>query len=173
MLNSQLSKLFAVFISLLLFVTKANAALTFVWKGTSTTWASASSWTKSGTGGTSTYPGEKENTDIVQIGTTTYTSTTNQPKLAASVTLASLEFGDNGGNAMTLTINTAVTLTVTGAVKLDHNNGTGGITTTITGTGTANLTCGSFTVGDNTAPPAPSGEVFDGDGPQTFVTTLN
>ena len=146
-------------------------AFTFDWKGSSTTWASAASWTKSGSGGTSTYPGQSGSVDIVRIGVTSYT--TNQPILAASISVASIEFGDNGGTAMTFTINTAVTLTVTGTVKQDHSNGTGGITTTLTGSGTAALTCASFTIGDATAPPAPSGEILFGGGPQTYVTTFN
>src|SRR6202000_3124283 len=95
-----LSKILSAVFVLLLLSGKANATLTFTWKGSSTAWASSGSWTKTGTGGTSTYPGEKENTDIVQIGTTPYTS--SQPIVSATppFQIASIEFGDNGGNSM-------------------------------------------------------------------------
>jgi hypothetical protein len=168
LLKAQLSRIFALVFLLSLFAGKAGA-YTFDWKGSSITWASASSWTRSGSGGTSTYPGQSGSVDIVRIGISAYT--TNQPILAASVTVASVEFGDNGGNSINLTINTGITLAVTTSVIQDHNNSNGGITTTITGAGT--LTCASFTVGNSTAPTAPSGIVgFGGTAPTTNYTTV-
>ncbi|MBS1524718.1 MAG: hypothetical protein JST19_03650 [Bacteroidetes bacterium] len=161
------------FILILSALSFTASAYTFDWKGTtSTAWNNSGNWTRSGSGGSSTYPGQSGSSDIVRIGVTAFAS--NKPTLSASVSIASLEFGDNSGSAMTLTINTGITLTVTGSVTQDHNNSAGGITTTLTGTGTAALVCSSFTVGDNTVPPKPSGDViFGGTGPSTNLTTIN
>jgi hypothetical protein len=161
--------LFALFF---VFITSTASAYTFDWKGTSTTWASSSSWTRSGSGGTSTYPGQSGSVDIVRIGVSSYSG--SQPTLSSSVTVASVEFGDNSGNAMTLTVNSGVTLTVTGSVTQDHNNSNGGITTTLSGSGTAALICSSMNIGDNTAPPVPNGDYwFGGNLPTMNTTTFN
>ncbi|HVS91250.1 MAG TPA: T9SS type A sorting domain-containing protein [Mucilaginibacter sp.] len=148
------------------------SAYTFDWKGTtSTAWNNSNNWNRSGSGGSSTYPGQSGPSDIVRIGVAAFSS--NKPTLSASVTIASLEFGDNSGSSITLTVNSGVTLTVAGSVIQDHNNSNGGITTTLTGSGTAALTCTSFTVGDNTAPPQPSGIVgFGGTAPTVNLTTM-
>ncbi|MBS1531185.1 MAG: T9SS type A sorting domain-containing protein [Bacteroidetes bacterium] len=163
----------ATVIAVLIFISNAAAAYTFDWKGTSSNaWNNSANWTRSGSGGTSTWPGQSGSADIVRIGVTAFGG--NQPTLSASVSIASIEFGDNNGSSMTLTVNTGVTLAVTGSVTQDHNNANGGITTTITGSGTAALTCASLTVGDNTAPPSPSGDViFGGNLPATNKTTVN
>ena len=148
------------------------SAYTFDWKGTSTTWASAGSWTRSGAGGTSTYPGQSGAIDIVRIGVTSFAG--SQPTLSASISVASIEFGNNSGSAITLTVNSGVTLAVTGSVTQDHNSANGGITTTLSGSGTAALTCLSLVVGDNTAPPAPNGDYwYGGNLPSMNVTAFN
>jgi hypothetical protein len=158
-------KAFFLLFLLTFFAGKAYAVLTFTWKGSAgnTTWENATNWTQSGSGGTSTWPGQHENTDIVQIGTTTYTI--SQPTLSTPYTVASITFGGNGGNAMTLTIN-GVTLAVTNGVIQNHNSNpnTGSIASTISGTGT--LTCGSFSVGDTNTPGTGSGNT------NTFTTIV-
>lgn len=170
-MRKQIHKL-ALFIFFILFFTEEVSAYTFDWKGTtSTAWNNVANWTRSGSGGTSTYPGQSGFIDVVKIGVTAYAS--NQPNLTASVSVASMEFGNNSGASMTFTINTGVVLTVISGVIQDHNNSNSGIATTITGTGTAELDCASFTVGDATIPPTPSGDVLFGGGPFTNTTTLN
>lgn len=164
-----IAALFAIFFVSL---TDTASAYTFDWKGTSTTWASSSSWTRSGSGGTSTYPGQSGSVDIVRIGVSAFSG--SQPTLSSSVTVASVEFGDNSGNAMTLTVNSGVTLTVTGSVTQDHNNSNGGITTTLSGSGTAALICSSMNIGDSTQPPVPNGDYwFGGNLPTMNTTTFN
>ncbi|MGZ3879241.1 MAG: beta strand repeat-containing protein, partial [Mucilaginibacter sp.] len=173
-MKTRLYKLVFFTFSVILFFAEGASAYTFDWKGTtSSAWNVSTNWTRSGAGGTSTYPGQSGAVDIVKIGVTAYAS--NQPILSASVSVASVEFGDNNGGAITLTINTGILLNVVGSVTQDHNNNSGGTTTTITGTGTAELDCASFTVGDATAPPTPSGSFLLGNlvSPTTNTTTVN
>jgi len=164
----------AILVTLLLSAcVKKASAYTFDWKGTiSSAWSNPANWTRSGSGGTSTYPGETSSVDVVRIGVIAFA--TISPTVYSSGTVASIEFGDNNGTAMSLNINTAVTLTVTGSIKIDHNNANGGITTSLIGSGTGAIMCGSIIVGDNTAPPAPGGIVgFGGTAPTTNSTTLS
>lgn len=170
-MSQFLKKYFIALAVLFVFLSTSASAITFDWKGgTSTAWNNAANWARSS--GPAAYPGQNSSTDVVRIGVTAFTG--NKPNLTASITIGGLEFGDNNGSAITLTINNNVTLTVNGNVKQDHNNNTGGITTTLTGTGTAALTCTSFTLGDNTTPPGPSGdEYFGGTQPSINLTTFN
>jgi hypothetical protein len=79
-------------------------ALTFTAKagtsGSPANWSSSSTWTVTGSGGTSTYPGQSENTDIVVIGNYYVTLDSSVP---ASITIASISFGSGclqvGGGA--------------------------------------------------------------------------
>ena len=123
------------------------SALTFAWKGTSTTWESSSSWTE--TGGSGDYPGSAGRaTDIVQFGmTSTFTS---QPTLSTTLTISSIEFG--GGfqkNGAQITVNGA-TLTV-GTITQDINTTSGGFTIYDYLYGTGTISCTSITVGSGTA----------------------
>jgi len=140
-------------------------ANTFEWNGTSSTWTSASSWTKLSGTGSSTYPGEGSATgDIAEIGVTVYTSGVN-PILSSPLTIAAINFGGNSGNAMSLTVNAA--LTVTGTITQKHNNNIpGGVTTTLGGTGT--ITCAAFKDGDATSPGNGGGS-----NSLTYYTTIN
>src|SRR5437588_5008394 len=174
MIKHTLRTLFA----LVILLTVANcvkAVNTYDWVGSSTgaqagriSWANPSNWKIAGVLAT-TPPGA---TDIVRIGVVPYTK--SEPTLSVSTIVASIEFGNNGGTAMTLTINGA-TLTVTGTgvgiVKLDHNNATGGIVTTIIdGAAAGALICNEIDLGNTQAPPAPTGT------PGTsaiYSTTLN
>ena len=140
------------FLFIFLFLTLAcfsfqASALTFDWKGSSTTWAASTSWTE--TGGSGDYPGSAgRTTDIVRFGmTSTFTS---QPTLTSSLTIASIEFG--GGfqkNGAKLTVNGA-TLTV-GTITQDINTTTGGFTIFDYLQGTGTITCTSITVGSGTS----------------------
>jgi hypothetical protein len=114
----------ALIVLVTVFFPKTASAYTFDWKGSSSTaWNNSANWTRSGSGGTSTWPGQTGSADVVRIGVTAFTG--NKPTLSASVSVASIQFGDNNGNSMTLTVNTGVTLTVTGSVIQDHNNSDG------------------------------------------------
>jgi len=138
--------LLSLFIGLSWFSTQATA-LTFDWKGTSTTWASSTSWTE--TGGTGDYPGSGgRTTDIVRFGmTSTFTS---QPTLTSSLTIASIEFG--GGfqkNGTQVTVNGA-TLTV-GTITQDINTTSGSFTIFDYLQGTGTISCTSITIGSGTS----------------------
>ncbi|WP_143822310.1 T9SS type A sorting domain-containing protein [Mucilaginibacter pedocola] len=96
------------------------------------------------------------------------TSFISQPTVNASATCAQIILGT--AKAITLTVTN--TLAVSGAITQNHNTTTSNVTTTLTGGGT--LTASSFTVGDASTPPAPSGESFFGTGgPKTVTTTIN
>ncbi len=127
------------------------AAITFSWKGSSsTTWESASNWTASD-GSTTNYPGSgSRTTDIVDFGVSG-SSYTRQPTLSTSLTIASIEFGggvETGGTS--LTVNGA-TLTV-GTITQDINtNGSANTTYDyLYGTGTINATTIQLGSGTNT-----------------------
>lgn len=156
---------------LFLFAGQAYAGITFEWTGaTDADWATAGNWTNSGGAGSSTWPGQNENDDIVLIGVNNAVSFGNYPLLASAnnVTVASLTFGTNGtqtdGGFQTFTVNG--TLTVNGDILQKHPTaGTLGfagdcspgnpgaitypILTILEGTGTLNC-LGNFRVGDNT-----------------------
>jgi len=123
------------------------SALTFAWKGTSTTWESSSSWTE--TGGSGDYPGSgSRTTDIVQFGMTS--TFTDQPTLSTTLTIASIEFG--GGyqkNGAQLTVNGA-TLTV-GTITQDINTTSSSSTIFDYFYGTGTISCTSITVGSGTS----------------------
>ena len=127
---------------------KLYAAYTYTWTGNSSTvWELSTNWSRTGSGGTSSYPGQSGTSDIVQIGVTS--SFTRQPVQSGTITVASLTIGTK--TACTLTVNGV--LTVNGDVTQIHNGSAGGITTNLNGTG--NLTCTNFNLGDSTLPPAP------------------
>ncbi len=144
--------------------TKTFAAYTYNWTGgTSTAWELAANWSRTGSGGTSTYPGQGgSTTDIVQIGVTASVYT-NQPVLSTSVTVASLTIGCT--TPTTLTINAVLTLT--GDFTQKNNANGGGSTTNLTGTGS--IACNNFYTGDFTAPPVP----LLGLANQAYQTILN
>src|ERR1700733_3477309 len=106
-----------IFILTLAGLSSRASALSFVWKGTSTTWESSTSWTE--TGGSGDYPGSgSRTTDIVQFGMTS--TFTDQPTLSTTLTIASIEFGGGFQKAgAQLTVNGA-TLTV-GTITQDIN----------------------------------------------------
>jgi hypothetical protein len=147
-------KSLAVCLFLILFAGNCLAA-NYDWVGTvSNDWATPQNWRKGnatqGAGGN--YPGQIASNDVVRIGLNNNFTTANSPVLSTALTrpVSSIEFGDNNGVAMTLTINTGFTLTVSNGIVQDNNSGTGGITTTIMGAGT--LSCDTFDVGDGTNP---------------------
>jgi len=143
---------------------------TYDWTGAvSTAWANPQNWDIAGVQQTLLYPGSAITGDIADIGVN-YNYTTNQPVVTTALpyNVGSINLGANNGTAITLTV-TGVTLTVTGAITQNHNSANGGVNTTVTGTGAIN--CGSLTVGDNTAPPAPSGSIFGGLVPPTQNST--
>jgi len=142
--------------------------VTYDWAGTtSTAWTTPSNWKVNGATST-TYPGQNGATsDIVNIGVNlTYT---NQPTLAASVTVASLFFGYDGPQSnyqttpntlvtdhIILTVNSGSTLTVSGNITQNHNASAPGSNfnfsiTLLAGSGT--IICqGDLNVGDSTQP---------------------
>jgi hypothetical protein len=136
-----------IFMLILAGLSARASSLSFVWKGTSTTWESSGSWTE--TGGSGDYPGSAgRTTDIVQFGmTSTFTS---QPTLSTTLTIASIEFG--GGfqkNGAQLTVNGA-TLTV-GTITQDINTTSGSFTIFDYLYGTGTISCTNITVGSGTA----------------------
>lgn len=123
------------------------SAITFDWKGSSTTWASSSSWTESG--GSGDYPGSGgRTTDVVRFGmTSTFSS---QPTLTSSISIASIEFG--GGyqkSGAKLTVN-GTTLTV-GTITQDINTTSGSFTIFDYLQGTGTISCTSITVGSGSS----------------------
>lgn len=149
-MRNVLKPLFIAGILLCCIKTKTFAAYTYSWTGgTSTAWELAANWSRTGTGGTSTYPGQGgSTTDIVQVGVNS-TFYFNQPTLSTSVTVASVTIGCN--ETTTLTINAALTLT--GDFTQKNNSNGGGSTTNLTGTGS--ISCNNFYAGDSTLPPVP------------------
>ncbi|WP_157750749.1 beta strand repeat-containing protein [Mucilaginibacter gotjawali] len=124
-----------------------QAAITFDWKGTSTTWAASTSWTENG--GTGDYPGSGgRTTDVVRFGMSgTFSS---QPTLTSSITIASIEFGGGYQTAGTqLTVNGA-TLTVT-TITQDINTTSGGFTIYDYLQGTGTITCTNINVGSGSS----------------------
>jgi hypothetical protein len=139
-------------------------ANTIDWTG-----ASDNNWNNTGNWSPATVP---TSTDAARIGVVSFK---NQPIVQSSVpSIAAMIFGPLkstlfGSPSITLTINTTYSLTVNGAITQYHNSSTGDVTTTITGSGTAALSCSSFVVGDNTTPPAPT--IFSS--PVSNTTTIN
>ncbi|MDB5136182.1 MAG: hypothetical protein JWP37_2785 [Mucilaginibacter sp.] len=155
-----------VFVLLLVFATPGLCS-TFDWVGNTATWSTGNNWKVGGT----TQAAPPTAADDVRIGVNGFT---NQPTVTGTTTVKSITFGDNNGTAMTLTVNTGITLTVTTSIIQNHNNSNNGITTTITGAGTATIICASFTVGDGTAPPVPNGDaLFGGNLPTNNATIIN
>lgn len=113
-------------------------ATTHVWKGATSDWGTASNWSPASV---------PTSSDAVTIGLTAF-SFTNPPTVASTTAgqCASIEFGPY--STITLTVNG--TLSVSGDIVQDHSPGLGGVTTTVTGTGT--IGCVNFTVGNSTAP---------------------
>jgi len=127
--------------------TAQASAITFDWKGSSTTWASSSSWTE--TGGSGDYPGSGgRTTDIVRFGmSSTFSS---QPTLTSNLTIASIEFGGGYQKAgVQLTVNGA-TLTV-GTITQDINTTSGNFTIFDYLQGTGTISCTSVNVGSGTS----------------------
>ena len=114
------------------------------WNGnTSSAWNVGSNWS-SGTVPTATIP--------VRIGVVTFS---NQPTVSTSAVAASVTLGTT--KAVTLTVSTGNSLTISGDVVQNHKAGLSGFygsnTTTLTGGGT--ITCnGNFQVGNTTTAPA-------------------
>ena len=125
------------------------AAITFNWKGSSsTTWELASNWTAS-YGSTTNYPGSGgRTTDIVDFGVSG-SSYTNQPTLSTSLTVASIEFGGGIEVGTTLTVNVG-TLTV-GSITQDINTNSGSKTIYDYFQGTGTITCTSLNLGSGTS----------------------
>ena len=97
-----------------LFANTAMGQGTFTWNGaTSSSWTTATNWTKSGTATTSTYPGESSSTDLVVVNTTNapYPVILTSPN---SFTVARVTVGNNFGLASgaILTINIGATLNI-------------------------------------------------------------
>ncbi|WP_426589334.1 T9SS type A sorting domain-containing protein [Mucilaginibacter sp. R-33] len=142
-------------------ITFANA---IDWTG-----ASDNNWNNTGNWSSATVP---TSTNVARIGVVSFK---NQPIVQSSVpSIASMVFGPLtstlfGSPSITLTINNTYSLTVNGAITQNHNSSSGDVTTTITGTGNATLSCNSFIVGDNTTPPAPN--IFTS--PTSNTTTIN
>jgi hypothetical protein len=116
---------------------------TFDWIGTTATagvydWNNKLNWQVNGAAAT-TIPGA---TDIVRIAVNSFS---NNPTITDAQTCASVIFGTY--NNFTLTVNG--TLTVSGDIT--QNNDPDFFQYTVL-TGTGAITCGSFTLGDNTAP---------------------
>jgi hypothetical protein len=135
---------------LIIIAGKAYSVTTYDWVGTTLTsgvynWNNKLNWQVGGVAAT-TIPGA---TDIVQIAVNPYT---NAPTITDAESCASIIFGtyDN----FTLTVNG--TLTVSGNIT-QKNDPNFYQYTVLTGTGT--ITCGSFTLGDNTLPNSGVGAV--------------
>ncbi len=122
----------------------AFGAITFDWKGSSsTTWESSASWTE--TGGTGDYPGSGgRTTDIVRFAVSGSTFS-KQPILTTSLTVASIEFGSVQAAGTQLTVNGA-TLTVT-TITQDVNTISGSNTIYDYFYGTGTITCTNIIVG--------------------------
>ena len=151
-----------------------NAATSYDWLGgVSTVWNNPNNWKSTNAGVTSNpatdYPGDLQSTDMVNIGVNN--NYTNSPEVTATLpkAIASITIGDrliNGGATAsnTLTVDASVVLNVSGQILQKHstaglfNSGNTApvtaIKTNIQGSGT--ITCGSFSVGDNTTPTADS-----------------
>jgi len=148
----------------------AKAANTYDWVGsTSTNWTTPQNWKLNGVTQSSsgTYPGQSASTDIVNFGVNT-TYTANQPILSSALAnpIASITFGGNAGNSMTLTV-TGITLTVTGAISQNHSSAVSvgaNASTSIQGTGS--ISCASMGIGDSTTPGSQTNAT------KTFTTTL-
>lgn len=137
-LFSSIGKVFTLVVLMLSLGFIVQAQTTYTWTGaTGTSWEVAANWNPS-TG----VPGSGVG-DIVIIP-----GTTNKPILsvAPGFTITSLTFSSSDPNPATLTINTGVTLNVTGAVTLisAYNSNTA---CTLAGEGTLN--CASVVVGTN------------------------
>ena len=139
------------------FVSKAQDV--FTWTGASSTdWATAGNWSKSGSAGSDTYPGQTRTTDLVVI------SNGGSPVLANNASISKLTVSNFTGasTGSTLTINNSFTLTIsytgsagTSAVLLNGgnivNNGSLAITTATASTAVYGILCGTPTVGPGSA----------------------
>ena len=136
-----------------LFANTATAQQIFTWNGSSdNNWANAANWTVTGSGSTSTYPGQDSVTKTDQV-VINNGSVANAPIIYTSVPNAidNLLISNATAPAPTLTINSGVSLTVTSAannpVVLNGgnivNNGILDIKTTITGVVAAGISCGN------------------------------
>jgi len=123
------------------------SAITFDWKGTSTTWASSNSWSESG--GSGDYPGSGgRTTDIVRFG---YSSTfSSQPILSSSLTIASIEFGGGYQTAGAQLTVSGATLTVT-TITQDINTTSGNYTIFDYLLGNGTINCTNINVGSGTS----------------------
>ncbi len=140
-----------ILIGLLLVVTVGEAySATYDWVGTTATsgvynWNNKLNWQVGGVAAT-TIPGA---TDIVQIAVNSFT---NNPTITDAESCASIIFGTYDNFTLTVT----GTLTVSGNIT-QNNDPNFYQYTILAGTGT--ITCGSFTLGDNTQPNAGVGVV--------------
>ena len=153
----KLSKLLYCFGFIFLFAHATSAQKTFTWNGSAnSSWANTANWTISGSGGTSTYPGENATTDLVIINNGVVTA----PVVFVTVPNAIEKLTINNANSSaTLTINSGATLAVTTAlnnpVVLNGgnivNNGTLDVKTTITAVVACGISCGNPTIAPGSA----------------------
>lgn len=132
----------------IIFISSQSKAKSTEWKGTrSSVWTDGSNWSN----------GAPVNGDDVSISVSrTYI---NAPMLAADISLASLTFGVMESTT-TLTINSGVTLTVTGNITMQYSSknvsAAINIQQTVSGTTGGTINCnGSFIIGTETAPDDP------------------
>lgn len=84
------------FLFTVLFCNTLSAQGTFTWNGsTSSSWATATNWTKTGSATTSTYPGQSSSTDIVVINNN---GAPNAPIFTGTLTIATLTVSNNASN---------------------------------------------------------------------------
>ena len=153
--RKRLSQLFYCLTLMLLFATSAVAQDTFTWNGSSSTdWATAANWTKTGTAGTDTYPGEtngrKLDLVVINNGGTPIVATNVNPYGMLRMTISNAT-GPSTGSV--LTINSGATLEVLSStlavVTLSGgniiNNGTLNVTSTNIGA-SAGITCATPSV---------------------------
>ncbi|WP_419701809.1 hypothetical protein [Mucilaginibacter sp. NFX135] len=160
-LPTRLSKIILLLIFLIFIQSRAFAAYTFNWDGSSSTaWTTTANWTVTGSGtGTADYPGSGGRTDdIVLFGvSTTIGVYTNQPTLTLNanqtLTIASITFGSKQYSTAipgtTVTINGSTgTLAIAGDITQNPNlNNSAGTTINNFINGTATLKCVNIRVG--------------------------
>lgn len=139
-------RLYILLVILLAFSLQSKAKST-EWTGsTSTAWSISSNWSN----------GVPANGDAVAINVSKTFTVARSPVLDVNISLASLTFGVSNA-AANLTINTGITLTVTGDITVQYSSGTNASSAIgISGsTGSAIKCNGSFYVGNSTQQPTP------------------
>ncbi|MFI5160145.1 MAG: T9SS type A sorting domain-containing protein [Sphingobacteriales bacterium] len=149
-MKAILHRLILIGLLLVVIVGKAYSVTTYDWVGTTATagvynWNNKLNWQVAGVAA-ATIPGA---TDIVQIAVNSFT---NNPTVTDAESCASIVFGTYDNFTLTVT----GTLTVSGNIT-QKNDPNFYQYTILAGTGT--ITCGSFTLGDNTQPNSGVGAV--------------